>query len=474
MPVLNKDIRVIKLGILSLLWVSAFILYNISEYGVSYTIIYLDFILFVIGTVIISYTEFKNRFFFCFNIIFLLSFFLTTYFFVLFIYETPLDLRLWAAKYIDYNYLTKAISLSTLSICSYFIGYALNMRYFSQGDGIKSLTDTISKKGNKMKDKSMAMFRIISFLLIINIAYLYITGQIDGITLNVNPFLTQLFLIFLIFSLILNNLPYTGSMSLTLFLKVNRKLILLTISLLILFLYVGDRGFPINIILIFLSYYTLFVNKIRLRYTIIFLIMGAFILFAIQIGRNSRGALKNGELVQLVGDTKEKIGENSALLVFSDLYGANNELCLGYEYNIKKGLITPEYIFIVPFTPLPFLPTLLSNLIYNKKYVELSSGMILNDYMSSAIEASFGSHIVIDSFMRWGEWGCIILFTLLGLVVSYFSSKKYCGLFEMSVFLLLTAGSLYISRSSIVDIVRPIGLIWIILFLLNNYKKRAV
>ena len=462
---------IVLLGILFL----SILLYSISEYGVNMDIIKLDFILFILGSIFFLWNDIKKSQYFSFNSVFLVSYSIVTFFFPLFVYDTSIDLRMWSGKFVDYKYMTKAVSLSTISICLYFVVSSIVVRYYSYK---KNNTFSLSPLNTFFLRINFLFFYITFFLLLINIIFLYLYSDTNGISLDANPFLVQVFMMMYIYSLSSNTINCVkrksplGGLS---FISYNKKILFPTLFVVFAFLYVGDRGFPVSVVLATIAIYSYCCRQIKLKYIIALAAIGVVVLFSIAIARMpSSGALRDGDFLKIYQDVSSRLGDNSFMLLFSDLYGSFDTLCLSFEYHDKIGLYLPEYILLTPFIFIPLFPSLLSNLFFNKSFLDLSTGSLMNSYLSTAIEAHMGGQIIADLFVRWDVVGVYMFIIMFGVIISYFTSHRKKNIYFFSVFICFVSQSLYLPRSSVFDILRPIFLYAIWYAFLTHYSKKSL
>lgn len=442
-----------------LIIISIFLYIN-SPYEINRAVLICSFLVFLTGMFLTCKKDFKNRIYLSFNNVFLVSFFLVTYCVPLFVLGTENEESMLFLRFVDLKYATKATTLSTIAICFYFWGIHLTHR-----------RDSTLKRKDQQKDISKFVhiaYRFSLVMVIINVFMTIMKYGIDTISLTENPFIYQIYEIVLVVSLLAS---IKGSMVGTFksYVRDNLFVLFTSLCLAVYFLYIGDRGFAISILFIHLAVYSFFYSKLRIKYVFALGIIGVIMMFVIRETRVSGAALKNSDLQTFSQASKDAMSSHSFLYLFSDLYGVSQELYLGYEYKERYGLYFPEQIIIVPFMPIPMVPTIMSKFMFGKTPNEMSAGNVLNESLTTSTFTSFlGNHCVSDLYMRWGLFGVIVFFFLFGLVVSSIDKNKYNSLPIACCYVLIVADAIYLPRSSILDIYRPI--VFTLFFIWIAYK----
>ena len=90
----------------------------------------------------------------------------------------------------------------------------------------------------------------------------------------------------------------------------------------------------------------------------------------------------------------------------------------------------------------------------------MDTGSELNKYLRH-VETHFGNHPAGDLFMSFGLIGVIVFSYFFGLVVSYYEKRMYSNVYTACAFIVLMSWSLYLSRASVLSIIRPLGYVYI-------------
>ena len=446
-----------------ILLIGSILLYLFSPISENTYYILCAFVIFIIDAYLLVNENVRNRDFFSFNIIFSIAFFLTSYCFPVFIlnndvlHDAFVELSTMSIGYIDFSYITKATSLCSVAYAIYVVAY--------KNDQIYSSAESFQTNLHSYRGKIRMFLNIGFFAEMANIIFTVRGGSRD---FNINPFIYDIFPVLYCISLLSCSNVVEKNKGVIAFWHANRLPLIYATIVMLTFLFFGERGNAITLGLITLSYYSFYYKRMRIYSILIIGLLGVVLLFSIRETRNKDYSMATGGISSFSSASKDAISGLSPILMFSDLIGATQELCYGYETTYKDGLSYPSQIVILPFYPIPKMPSIVSNLIYDKEPGDLYGGSILNAKMSKSFESCFGSHIVIDIFMRWGLVGVLIAFFIFGRIVSFFMRNKYNYAFPAVVFLLIMGMSLYIARSSITDLIRPISYAYFFLYLTNK------
>lgn len=455
------------MSIYILLLLVSLVLYWLAPNQYDLPIIVASCFVFLIGSFNILRDDYKQKDYFSFNTIFLLSFFLVTYCFPLFVYNTEAISTVVLSNYVNFDYITKGSAISSVAICCYFAGY----QYVVKKQGSILFENNQIRLFNKNR---LRLFLIISFITVcVSIVQFITKNGINVIAFTDNPFFYELFKAVLAISLISNTQNNTCEKTFRSFLKNNKLELILSGVIAVFMMYFGDRGLPITIGLLWMTAYSFYYSKIKLRHLILAIVVGSAFLFVIRETRTTSSSLKDSTLSEFASTASQTLSGKEFVTIFADLYGASQELCTGLEVKERYGLFYPAQILIIPFTPIPLAPTILSKLMFNEPWYNVCPTYAMNDYITtSSVVAHFGNHVVVDIFMRWGLIGTIFLFFIFGMVPAIFAEGKYSSVLKGAIFLLLMASSLYIPRSSMFDIIRPITYIFVIT-LLCTYRSKV-
>lgn len=152
---------------------------------------------------------------------------------------------------------------------------------------------------------------------------------------------------------------------------------------------------------------------------------------------------------------------NSFYDIGMDLIVNNRNLYTGYEYVEKNGISYGKSMYHQIFSPIPKLPSLFTQLVFDSDPVDLSTARILTKEYNA--HYGLGTNMVIDLYMNFGIPGVAVFMFLLGLLATKFQREAYYSnnFNYMIAYVFLVALAIYMPRSTVFDPLRPI--IWAIL-----------
>ena len=259
------------------------------------------------------------------------------------------------------------------------------------------------------------------------------------------------------------------------FIFTNKLYILSALLFIIICLIIGDRGPVLYLGTVMASVYILFVKKLKTYVIILSCLIAILLMFLIRETRGTSSSISSGGIASFFENSNESLlGVNSLWNVFVDLTDIHNEMTIGYEYVQKKGVIYPEKIVIVPFYPIPKVPSILSNLLYEKSFNDISSGKVIQQYVSSAIIWNSGTHCVMDIYIHWGIVGVFLFFFVFGFFVGTIYKQSTHNLFCTIIYIAIIAESIYLPRSSILSIVRTVVYVTMTIYICVKCCKKEI
>lgn len=417
----------------------AIVLYIIApiEYNFSLSVVYL--LIFVLSFV---YTFRKYQieylsFFSLFSFSYFLGYFLIPVFGVPFY---PIELLF---RYpVDNDYILTGEALALIAYCSITSGISL---YFAKN------------KITKMNSISFRIvfadyFKYIAFILLFIYLYIHINalsydyGEFNEKVFGQSFMSTFLELTLYVYVMYLMKKLYENrDKNLFKFLKSNIMLLMYVIILTYVYMRVGERGLLIKILLPIIIGYNFIVKKISKKILVGILISGFSFMIFIRDTRSENSYanyLENRkyELPAYIDNT-------------SDLTCATMTMCLGLEYTEKKGYLYGRTMLADIFAPIPFIPSIIKNTIFDGERV--STGRILSDEVGLSKESGVGTSAVVDVYMNFGVIAVILLFLVFGYIVSVIENMKYISIYHLVIYLLIIYSAIYIPRDTIFSIFRP-------------------
>lgn len=365
--------------------------------------------------------------------------------------------------------------LSNISIMAWIIGNSMHSLFKGL---FKARETTASLKSKKLFEFNISYLS--SFFYLLFILFLALVGK-DFLNGNYNGganWGAGAIYIYLILRVVLYlkivyffKLEYTSETSFLSVIQNNFKFLFFVVIYLLLFLNAGDRGPIIEFFIVSSISYTLFINKLKLKYIVIGALFFSFFLTIVKAGRTrDTSDREQNILVQGYQNTSES--EN----VFNptdELASTVRILYLGldkvpYNHPYLSGItFLHETISIIPFGMsfyLQYFPIPESYFSTSRFFTILRQG---KNYSSGD-----GSEILADIYVNFGQAGTIILMFLFGFVVSFIKNKAI-NLNQdtwVIVYIFLVIGALYMNRSSLLD---PLKTIFYALFL-NRFLIRRI
>jgi len=250
--------------------------------------------------------------------------------------------------------------------------------------------------------------------------------------------------------------------------KFNKPILLLLPFYILLFIYIGDREPAIQIVLIAICSFSLFVRPIKLKNLIILVLVGMLMLSFIGAARSKNINASDSGVNNFVSRGIGNIQFGSFFDIGMDLIINNRNLYVGYDYANKKGLNYGRSMVRYIFAPIPGMPRLMTDLLFDATPNELSSGRFLTDEANASW--GLGTNIIADLYMELGLFGVIVFMFLLGYIVMKLhikavNNQNYAFIIG---YIFLVGFSVYLPRSTVFEPLRHV--IWAIcLFYLFKY-----
>ena len=137
----------------------------------------------------------------------------------------------------------------------------------------------------------------------------------------------------------------------------------------------------------------------------------------------------------------------------------------------EKGYLYGKSYFPILFSPLPGLPTLLTEFIIGKTPKELSTAQIITD-REGILYGGLGTNAVGDMYMNWGLLGIIVSFILFGIAIRWLELST--NIYMQLAFLLTIALAIYFPRASLFEnfptVIRGVFILFI---LMSIFKSKS-
>ena len=397
--------------------------------------------------------EITNKTYFSFNLLFWISMFCTTFIVPLFVLPTGFRYTL------DF-YANKGTSMVVFSMSLYYAGWISAYHKSRQYDRMSCCSIRVNK----------TVVRVLSvFSLLVTFLYIYqyaiflrtSTAYDNDIGLGFTYTLIQSILCSaLVVSSVYNK--NSGIRSLSSFITNNSILLGCYAIIIVTSVFIGDRTMPIYLALCILGCYVFFIKRIRFITQWGLILVAAAVMVTIGKTRTTDSSFREGGLGSIGSTTVETISSaETAVELFSDFMPATSALyaCIDWRASNNNKLFYPLKIFKIPFSPLPYVPTLMARGMFGVENSELSSASLTTHHFSERvmdISGGLGTHAVGDIYVSWGIIGIFFFFYMFGIVLGTSQRRLYENIYWSLTYFALLSNALYIPRASILDNYRAI------------------
>jgi len=408
--------------------------------------------IYVYTSVRIIKTDLNKEIPFSFNILFLPFLFICSYVVPLVKLYRP-DVIIWYSAGLVDEFINQACALVALSITLYRWGYF---------KGISSIpkTNRISSIYNSLIIKSFLLIAIVvfAFQLRDNILGTNSSNDFsDGYAIEIIQGISYISIFISIYS---NKNKIKGNV--VKYIMRNKMLLCTIVAFCLGALYIGDRTLPM-----FLGIYTLavfqdYVKRIQIKYILLVGLPLFIVFYMIGQTRSSDNSLRKSGVSQLVEITAKEItrAENAVVFVgdfMPSFITLDRALYICHRDNTYVH--NPDKVFVIAASPIPGLPSLLSDVLMNKTVKELSSAYVITSDYNRAVEriaGGMGTHIVGDIYYHWSIVGIFILFPIFGYVLGKATLNRKKRILDAVIFYTMLAGAIFMPRDTMYLSVRLI------------------
>ncbi|WP_300693447.1 hypothetical protein [uncultured Bacteroides sp.] len=447
----------------SFFWLLSFFLYVCApvKFNISFSLLIL--LLYCINCLFFFKKNYSNLGYYNFSLMFCISFLLCNFVYPVFVHPYfPIGLMVHD---FDDSYICRGAALAQLGISSFLF---VENRVLMKCPFVKEKKKTILRND---------VFDILTLSLIW--IYALFVFFLSGISYNLyNEILdSSLTLISLVHILTIVTIIYRCSLyrnkRYSLFCIFKREWLLLT-GLFVAFVgltRIGDRGPILQLsFAIFTSYYFL-VGRVSLKRLLIVLIVGLLGMIYI---RNNR---IDGQYQAAMEYREQKYGTTLPFYIeiFTDLIGNARCMYTGLEYVDKYGYLNGKSFIKPMLAPVPFLPTLATQSLFNVVPSQLSTGTILTyetEVLMGRNLEGVGTNNVVDIYMNAGLGGVCLLMGLFGGLIGVLETRKGNNVYFLFCYCILMSIAIYIPRSTIFDFFRTV--LWgvFILYIRNRFPNK--
>jgi len=449
-----------------LFWGVSLVLYFFAPDVYSYQYCILIFIVYSISSIWIIRRTLINKNYFNFHLLFLISFFFVNFVYPIFLYTiSPAYFSAFIFSFNE-NVITKATALALIGSSSYILGVSIQSR--------GKCRPPIQLK-RKYKTLQYLLSYLVYFMFIILLYFAgaeMISGRF-GSSENIPAGVLVIFQVCIGLSVILiaNTKNYKGSI-VNFIRNFNKPILALLFFYILLFLYTGDRGPAVQIVLITICAFSLFIRPVKLKTFIIMVLAGMLVLNFITFSRPKNINDSEAGLRNYFSRGVEKYRFDSIFDPGMDLIVCNRNLYVGYDYANKNGLSYGKGMVRFIFAPFPLLPSLMTEALFDKEPKEMGSGKLYTE--EAGASWGLGNNMISDQYMEFGLLGVIFFMFLLGYIVRKFQMKathnhKFVYIIG---YIFLVAYSIYLPRATVLEPIRHVTWAIILFYSLKYFSGK--
>lgn len=349
----------------------------------------------------------------------------------------------------------KVTALSTFAYSIYMMSYSYVIKRSEMTGRCFSFSTQSLNALNILSVASTIAFTI-------NMVY-YIYTHSDSINLDSNTYIFEITKTVLTVTLIVRSYASSEDIaSLKDFIKINKISLCCLIIVAAEFLYIGDRGFVIVSGLTVLVSFNHFVRRIKAKYLVPMLLLAAIVMIAVAQTRSTEHSIRKSGITSIIDgsmDTIRSIKTSEEFDLLSDLTIASTASYIGYDKRKDYGLYKPARFFVILSYPVPYLPTLVSRLLFSGSNESISSDSaitlsIKERSVSADVAGAIGTQDVVDIYMSWGILGVIFCFAFFGYLLAKCNMCKN-DLYWLLIYVTLFGFCIYQARSPLYQSFRP-------------------
>lgn len=352
------------------------------------------------------------------------------------------------------QYINKGTALCTLLSLSYIMGYS------SYRAKIKSSIEVVSSyRAKRLLKKMLYLFSIVIF-----IYYIPKLGMSYASVANMK-LESILSLVLCLFAVYLSYLCWVNRaliMDTYGFLTVLKQPLLLLMLLFLLYVILGIRSSALQLLLMPICLYSIYVKNINYRRVLFLGIVG---LIGFSVISFTRTAFEYD--LKEVYSLSSGFSIQTLLVLFNDFITNTKNIYLGLEYVDRYDYLYGQSFLLCPFSFAPYLPTLIAKFIFHKTPAEMSTQWILTDFAEIRYlgdqDSLIGTQCYIDLYMNMGLFLSIVILICLGRLVKYIHAHRNHNLYFSSIYVILFSYSVFMGRGSIADPLRLI--IWVVVLI---------
>ena len=345
-----------------------------------------------------------------FHFFFLFSFFFVNYVYPVFLYPIDAEYFFMFSFPFDENNISKGTALAQLAISSYMLGTSLF---------VAKSEDKTSFDFSLVNPPLVTFLNVLFVLATLLFVYSVMTTMDSEITINYQ--VVVLYIGLLSLKLLLKAEIYKDDFSDSkwFFLKIY-WFELISASIVALFsLWFGDRGPVLQIGLILLFVYTIYVKKLSVKILTLLIVSGFIVMAFISYTRSTDSNIKDTGLSGALNEGGDTFSSFVTIWDFAmDFIVNNRALYVGYEIVEENGYLYGKSYFPYLFSPVPGLPVLLTNALFGQDPEDVSTSVIISE-REGVYDWGLGTNAVADGYMNFGVVGVLLMFLAFGYLIRF-------------------------------------------------------
>lgn len=399
-----------------------------------------------------------------FHFFFLFSFFFVNFVYPVFLYPIDAEYFFMFSFNFDENNISKGTALAQLAIASYMLG--VNLYYKNDENTYKFDFSRITPP--------LATFLNLLFLLT-TFMYVYSAISTADSEIVINYRIVFLYIGILSLKLLLKAEIYKDEFvdNKWFFLRKYWSEIISIVIVVLFSLWFGDRGPVLQIGLIMLYIFTVYVKKLSAKTITVLIVAGFVVMSFISYTRSTDSNLKDSGLSGALDEGGSTFSSFVTVWDYAmDFIINNRALYVGYEIVDENGYLYGKSYFHYLFSAVPGLPVVFTQVVFNQDPEDFSTAVIISE-REGVYDWGLGTNAVADSYMNLGVPGVVFLFLTFGFLIRYLEQSNH--FYAKFLFLSTISYALYFPRTTLVIIAEPLRLVlffWI-LVLIFNYKVKT-
>lgn len=440
------------------IFVLSFVLYLVAPgyYSLGYCSLLLSIFIF---SSILFLRKTKGITFFNFHMLFIISMFFVNFVYPVFL--RPINIAYFPVFNLTFNenIITKATALVQLGTSAYMLGAIIYNN--------KKINHTTNNKIHEISYNRLTQFLIfISYCLFIIFLLTVGSGFFKGVFSSYSSTSVYILIIFqpvLYLTTIVSviNMKRKSSMSFISYLNsFKMALKILFLFFILSFLFVGDRGPVLYLLIIILGLYSYLIKPLKLRTLLPLLILGMFIMTFISHSRTTDSQKSASNLKEYIDTGKNRMNLNSFFDLGMDLIVNNRNLYFGMDYVDKYGINYGKTMVLYPLSIIPGLQGFIVKITGVNSQSLSTAHIITTETFEKRKGWGLGTNLIVDIYMAFGTFGVVVLMFILGFFIqklqNLFIAKQTSEL--TILYMIMLSLAIYLPRAEFLHPIRP--LVW--------------